>query len=113
MTHFQMYLILKADSMIRMAALIGVFALVACFITMLVAANYGGWDSFPWRKLVWAAITSVIVFCSAFFIPSTKDIALIYAVPTIIGNEDVQAIPPELAKLARAKIDEMLKETKE
>lgn len=46
------------------------------------------------------------------FIPSTKELVAIYAIPKVVNNEQVQAIPEKLLELANLKLDDLIQETK-
>jgi len=108
MTPFEMYLITRLDGLRLFLALVVMFGVVATVVSFGMYSD-GAFDKCKlWGKRLVAVVLTASV--GLIFLPSTKDIALIYAVPAIINNEDVQALPPELAKLARMKIDELLRE---
>jgi hypothetical protein len=44
------------------------------------------------------------------FVPSTKDVAVIYVLPKIINNENVKALPNEAVLLLRNKMQEWMKD---
>lgn len=112
MTHFQMYLITRLDSVVILLGMVGGLVILAGVLVCL--SKYTGEERWaqPLHPIRWMCI-GVIMVGVACMIPSKNDIALIYAVPAIVNNEDIQALPPDLAKLARSKIEELLKEGKE
>lgn len=42
------------------------------------------------------------------FIPSTKEIVAIYAIPKVVNNEQVQQIPEKLLEYANLKLDDLI-----
>ena len=111
LTHFQMYLITRVDTISFMLFMYGAFSLVVGLVVLLVQATVE--DASDWvmkvrsKRIVLIGGLSMLL-CA--MLPTKSDIALIYAVPAIVNNQDVQSIPPELAKLARVKLEEMVKE---
>jgi len=119
MTHFEMYLITRLDGVCTLFGGLLTAGLTATIIGGIIIAGssiscskeQGAREGRVGRRMaMWGALTSVIFGSLLTLIPTTQDMALIYAVPAIVNNEDVQALPPELAKLARMKIDELLRE---
>jgi len=111
LTHFQMYLITRVDAISFMLFMYGAFSLAAGFVFTLIQATTK--DARDWVTKVRSKRIALIGGLSLFLcamLPSKSDISLIYTVPAIVNNQDVQSIPSELAKLARVKLEEMVKE---
>jgi len=107
LTHFQMYVITRVDTVCFLSGLIGVLGLASVLIFGIVELV----EDDVWPRIInkWINIfIGAILLCIA--IPTKTDIALIYAIPAIINNQDIQAVPPELAKLARMKLEKMIKD---
>jgi len=107
LTHFQMYLITRVDTLGLMFSSCGVLAtggsIVSAYTSYALDLKSRSWC------IPIGCLGLIMMFISC-LIPTKSDIALIYAVPAIVNNQDVQSIPPELAKLARVKLEEMVKE---
>lgn len=110
MTHFEMYLITRMDVIQPILVLTGLAVVALALIRAADHIASPRWNHKGFRHPLCIAAAALLLFFGAALIPSTKDIALIYAVPAIVNNTDIQAIPPELAKLARIEIEKMLKE---
>jgi len=108
MTHFQMYLITRAEVFGFTLAVFGTIILLGVMAVLLFHTVEGMKLPKPWKPCFVASLIMIFLSC---LIPSTKSIALIYVVPAIVNNQDVQAIPPELAKLAKLKLEEMVKDS--
>lgn len=110
LTYFQMYLITKLDSV---GFFIGFFGLMTLAFYLLCSVDKNSSCPEKWTKSLNTTRGFVIGFLLLFLsilLPSKSDIALIYTIPALVNNQDVQAIPPELAKLARIKLEKMTKE---
>jgi len=110
LTYFQMYLITMLESFVFLLAVGGAllfFFGVFCFFDKNSSCPEKWTKEIKHSVCMWCGVTAIIL---GLFIPSKKDVAIIYLVPALVNNQDVQAIPPELAKLARVKLEEVTKE---
>jgi len=64
------------------------------------------------KYIKWSILMLVIGTLLTTFIPSTKELVAIYAIPKVVNNEQVQAIPEKLLELANLKLDDLIQETK-
>lgn len=116
-TPFQMYLIMKLDSVDKLICAIVFIMFVALGVFLaFMSMNYDyskkeGSAYWNYWKKWFIALAVFIPFLSTInaLLPSTKDMVIIFAGSAIINNQDVQALPGELVQLARKEIQEMLK----
>ena len=60
-----------------------------------------------------AIIVGIVTLFIGVMVPSKKDIALIYFVPKLIANEQVQQLPSNIVQLANESITYLIKEIKD
>lgn len=104
MTPFEVYCILMLDSVSVGAGI------ASAIFAVLTVNNWGEGDTRKDRIARWSAAATVLFFLLLMFVPSTKQVAMMYTMPAIINNEDVQALPADIVKLARQEIEKMLKD---
>ncbi len=111
MSAFQLYLILKMDSFINF---FGVFIFIISFFIIGCLITYVNSDNskkdIPLKFILfhfkWAIPSLILCIMLNIFIPSTKDMAIIYVTPKVINNEQIQKIPNKLIGLANEWLDE-------
>lgn len=124
-TAWDIYWITRLDGINYFLAFFTVFSSISAFIALILrifaAANKyfseDGEDDMDykeniklWNKLkIYLFISSILIFCSI-FIPSTKEAIVIYTIPKITNNQDVQQIPANFAKLINEKLQEWMKD---
>jgi hypothetical protein len=116
MNYFLLYLILKLDilSEISLVAVIitGVVSAIALLIT---AINYNDEEAKSSAK-PWVTnfgISFIIALFLIIMIPNTQQAAVVYCLPKIVNNEQVQKMPDNLLKLANQWLDGQITETTE
>lgn len=91
-------------------------AIAAAVSTMLSLCIYADVSEKDGIKLfipsIICLILSILVAVSSAFIPTTKEMCAIKAIPVIVNNEQVQELPNKVIELANEWIDE-LKPSKE
>lgn len=113
---FTVYLWQQADRFNSFATCIGVIALVLLVISMIAcvatrcAAKSNSDDSLLGASeslLKFAATMIVLVFASS-LVPTTKTVAMAYAIPKIVQSKAVQQDLPELYDMAIKSLKEQL-----
>ncbi len=62
-----------------------------------------------YKTLKWFLIFTVVPAISiTLFVPTAKELAIIFVAPVVMNNEDVQKIPVDILKLARQELDKLL-----
>jgi len=62
-----------------------------------------------YKTLKWFLIFTVVPAISiTLFVPTAKELAIIFVAPVVMNNEDVQKIPIDILKLARQELDKLL-----
>ena len=113
MTTFDVYLFTRLDGLVVTAWLIFV---LLCIVAIVMFIGWVGDDlrEETIQKYVPKLIISLIVsLLISIAIPTTKDAAIIYVLPKIVNNEDVQKLPSEIVQLARKKLAELMETGKE
>ena len=110
-TPMQMYWLLKLDDILAISLAIFVLTFVGFVVCLVGAISYKGEDYFEceynkfkigrnilfWFVLFFGSITM--------FVPSTKQMAAIYVVPTIANNEKVQNIGNKTLDISNQLLD--------
>jgi hypothetical protein len=125
MTGLEVYLWLCLDSILHllgMAIAISVIGIII-YIVLQIAIHVQWYDeSEPETKVMKTFYKSICKYLrisiSIFivsilgltFVPSTKDVAVIYVLPKIINNENMKALPNEAVLLLRNKMQEWMKD---
>ncbi len=113
-TSWDMYWITRLDSINAFLVITAIIGLIAGCI---VAVCYGMWiaeksENEHWkyyrRILITDGIISLGLLLISCFIPSTKEFAVIYLIPKIAANEQVQKIPDNALKLLNGKMEEWI-----
>jgi hypothetical protein len=109
--YFLTYLVLRLD---YLSSVTFAIAIAFAIITILLAINQKNEGDFnlntPWLKA--AGVIFCIFMAFNVIIPTTKQAAIVYCLPKIVNNEQVQKIPDNLLKLTNSWIDEALSKTK-
>ena len=109
MSGWMVYLVLRLDIVVMsvLGVLITAGALVA-FAAMFSAMD-GRFEGFSQHKLsrVLAGVV-VVAFILVILIPNTKQACIIYVLPKVANNEQVQQIPEKLLDIANGWLDEQL-----
>lgn len=92
---------------------VGVAFLIFAFFAV---SNDGYHEPIKWESLKkyfnWSIFSAILGALMLTFIPSAKELVAIYAIPKVVNNEQVQAIPEKLLELANLKLDDLIQETK-
>ena len=111
-TPFQIYLFTRLDTLCGFFTIGATVLGVGLFAAFMVFGfdNYCEEDAGLVRSnwLQWGVGFFVLFLISALFTPSQKDVAMMYVVPAIANNHDVQALPGDVVKLARQQIEKYL-----
>lgn len=122
MSAMQLYWLVKLDSIIDLfrffsgLTLFAIITLCGFSIIMFIIetnntedeqkrANYARLKIKPF--LIMFVILWIPLRLLRTFIPSTKEMAIIYVVPKIVNNKEIQQIPSKMIKLASDWIDEL------
>ena len=114
MTSFYVYLIVMLDSFIGLAATLTAFGLIM-MVPRFVEKFYNDCSSSVEqgkRNRTYLKIGAALVIpCSLFltFMPNTQQAAVIYVLPYIIKNKDIQNIPHKLDELANMWMKQQIK----
>lgn len=116
MNMWMMYLVLKLDLLTGGLIVIPIITIgLSLFILGSVYVNdYGEHED---TKKVWKFTKKVLIFAIfplllGVLIPNTKQAAMIYFVPKVINNKQIQKMPAKLVTLANDWMDEQIKQTK-
>lgn len=116
MDYFLLYLILRLDALSEAAFAFAIITGIIFAITLIVSAiNYNDEKAKKAAK-PWAINFSIVFITTlllAIAIPSTQQAAVIYCLPKIVNNEQVQKLPDNLLRLANQWIDGQITETTE
>jgi hypothetical protein len=114
--YFLLYFILRLDVLSKASTVLVIVTGIVFAITLLVIAiSYNDEEAKNATK-PWAisfGIASIVVLLLTVMIPSTKQAAVIYCLPKIVNNEQVQKIPDNLLKLTNSWINDQITETTE
>ena len=118
-TESQMYWLTRLDNLHEAAAIIGVIASIIFGIAIIMAIIY--WseenDYKPFLIILPCFLLSMVIAVSSCFIPTTKEMCAIKAIPLIVNDEQVQEIPTKIVDLANEWLEELKpnknKETKD
>jgi len=107
MTPWMIYLITRLDLIIGvLVALVSIFGIAATVLAVvLIRMNLDPYANDPDIKkkvatmLKYLAPAAIILAFILALTPSSKGVALIYAVPKIVNNEHMQKLPDETARL--------------
>jgi hypothetical protein len=119
MSGWTVYWVMQADaireSIFGLAMVTGTGSAMALFVgLMLLSCPYGndGQESFGrrviWHALHWISPLCVLSALSLAFIPSTKTLCAVIAVPMVVNNETLQADSAEIYKLGMERLKEEL-----
>jgi hypothetical protein len=100
---FQMYLFTRVDVLIGFF----IFFLFVSFIFLLFKFID---ETLDFGSFVGGASSFLFFSLLLILTPSQKDIAMIYIVPAIVNNENVQELPNDIVKLARVQIEKMIED---
>lgn len=117
MSMWLMYLILKLNAVsilfIALPAII-IFASLITLLLMAISDDYGDmkitiktWNIVK-KVLFWAIILFTVGVC----MPTTEQAAIIYFVPKVLNNKQIQQMPNKLVTLANEWMDEQIKDLK-
>ena len=107
MTSWQIYWLLMLDNIGILALIIGFFGTIGS-IPLAIAVLEEYFESSKISLLVLLVpILTVSIFMGGFFIPSTKQMAVILVAPKIINNEQVQKLPQQVLDLANDWMNEL------
>lgn len=115
MNYFLLYLILRLDALsnavIGLSIITGIFLVIAIII-FTSDSNKESRDS---AKICVKrfGISFAIAILFTIMIPSTQQAAVIYCLPKVVNNEQIQGIPDKLLKLSDAWLDEKIWEATE
>ncbi len=122
MNMFYIYLLITALPNLKVilstTAIIGLIILVVMFIITYVENHYDIYadsnDLTKFQNMVkdfkkWIAALMFVGLVSA-LIPSTKDIAIIYATNFALTNEQMKVLPPKVLGVLNKYLDEMLED---
>lgn len=116
MDYFLLYLILRLDAVSNAGFIFAIITGIIFAITLLISAlNYNDEEAKNATK-PWAisfSVVFVITLLLTVMVPSTKQAAVVYCLPKIINNEQVQKVPDNLLRLANQWIDDQITETTE
>jgi hypothetical protein len=119
MDYFLIYLATRADSLqgALMALTVFLGILTAFGVTIFVAASSRGVGAECWgwigKPMKVGLISFLFLIFASVMTPSTKDIAVIYVLPKILHNQELQKIPNNLLKLANNQLEVWIKEKSE
>ena len=112
MTPFEVYLALRLDDIRTLFQGFGIFSMiigVLIFVPTIIIIDEKGfskkWIMFP-LSLILLAMFSFTAFT---FLPTTKDVALIYGIPTIVNDKDIRETVDDGKKIMRELTREYLK----
>lgn len=116
MDYFLLYLILRLDVFSHISNVAAIVAGIIFAVTLIAyAVNYNNEKdkkaSKPWA--VNFGIIFIISLLLTIAVPSTKQAAVIYCLPKIVNNEQVQKLPDNLLRLTNQWIDYQITETTE
>lgn len=109
----QLYWISRLDNICGLSIAILFFSILAIIITGVVWAinePYDDEDKVPYKKSLRISITATIIGALiTTFVPTTKEMAMIYVVPAINESEAIQKDLPELYDLGIQALKNVLK----
>lgn len=106
LTSWDVYWITRLDNV---GTIIGVGAMLF-FIASIGITIVGFVEECKWKfKPMKLAVVSAIVLFLMAFIPSTKEMVAIMALPKIVNNEYVQQIPNDTAEFVHKQLQEWIK----
>jgi len=114
-TETEMYWLTRLTSVQAGVFAIGLFSLVLSLIATAIGAcvwcdSYGD-NKKKGKKAVVLSIPgwvlSVVFLFGSVFVPTTKEMCVIKAIPVIVNNEQVQELPNKVVELANDWIDEL------
>ena len=110
------YLLVKLTAMVHFfsitAAVLGSCGLIGTIMYFLEADSYRPSESIlklkPYLKNMW--VGTVIFALLAVATPTTKQGAVIWLLPKVVNNEQVQAVPEKALRLLNNQLDEWLED---
>lgn len=110
MTGWEIYWFTRLDAIHRFFVITLIVLSIAIPSVGMMAHMEGFWGKV--RKWIFAGlIIAVISGLGLMFIPTTKEAAVIYLLPKIANNEQVQKVPENFVKLLNTKMEEWMKDT--
>lgn len=108
----EIYWITRLDHFHAIGIVFGIiWAIVtAClFIGLLIALDDGDKVSRKWctQRVIPTLLISMILWGAFAFVPTTKEMCAIKAIPVIVNNKQVQELPNKVVELANEWIDEL------
>lgn len=117
MGHFELYLIMILDQVSGISKMVTcvcltVFVVLSVFRFIMVMEDYeeGAKMIRPWLKPL--GISGAIFLLLHMFTPTTNQAAVIYVLPKVVNNENVQEISEDLVELTRIWIDKQIESAK-
>ena len=107
-TGFEVYLILMLNSVIGVAGCVLWTCMLAICVLAVNILDYGDIDGNLKKWLKRAVVTGLVAILVLAFVPNTKQAAVIYLLPKIANNEQVQKLPDNALKLLNAKMEQYL-----
>lgn len=115
MTMVQMYWFLMLDNIKTITMIPGIiFGISTMVFIVCIMVNGEDWDDLTDHWKIVFIRGSIISFIFAFIfisltcmIPSTKQMAIIYVVPKIVNNKQVQEIPKKMLELSTEWLEEL------
>lgn len=115
---WQMYLITRLEPLHHFFAglitFIAVLSLVGFIICIIYFSLYFSWNELKEIKENFFKVAKIVFFVTAFlsmvliFLPTKQDMAMIYIVPAVVNNENVQQLPNDMVELAKQGIEKLL-----
>jgi hypothetical protein len=110
MTGWEVYWFTRLDQ-IQVVFIVITIVLAICLPTAgIIGSIEGNWESIKKWILGGCWVLAVSIVCGI-FIPNTKQAAVIYLLPKIANNEQVQKVPENFVKLLNTKMEEWMKDT--
>jgi len=101
---FQMYLFTRVDTLVDFFS----FLLFLSFIFLVF--KFINEEKLSFKSSLMGCFFFLFFSLLLILTPSQKDIAMIYIVPAIVNNENVQELPNDIVKLARVQIEKMVED---
>ena len=108
-TETEMYWLTRLDYFHGMGTIIGVALLIIGTLWIICGVLEWGEGGSKWGFFtgIIPVITSLLILVGACFIPTTKEMCAIKAIPMIVNNKQVQELPNKVVELASEWIDEL------
>lgn len=119
MTAWNIYLVMQAD---KVSAALNIFAAgvsVLCIISLVVwfmgimppTTEVNVQYAEQWRRVFWKTLfVSILLWIGYLAVPSTRTLAVMYVLPAVVNNEDVQSEARELYELAKEGLHQLVEQ---